>query len=75
LWFTKLNVLNTLSIDAEVTGDVVSLFARSAKVGSTPQTTAPFYAHNCLNPVPYISSIYVTIAGHYYYICHTFGHV
>ena len=34
-------MLNTLSIDAEYAGDVVSLFTRSAKAGSTPQTAAP----------------------------------
>ena len=34
----KLIVLNTFSIDG---GDVVSLSARSAKAGSTPQNAAP----------------------------------
>ena len=37
----KLNVLNTLSLDAQDAGDVVSLCTRSAKAGSTPQTAAP----------------------------------
>jgi len=34
----KLNVPNTFPIDAEDAGDFVSLCARSAKAGSTPQT-------------------------------------
>jgi len=37
----KVNVLNTLSIDAEDAGDVVSLYARSTKAESTLQAAAP----------------------------------
>ena len=36
-------MLNTLSIEAEEAGEVVSLPARSAKSGFTPYTVTPFH--------------------------------